>query len=377
MIDPCEALMYEAGQWRVGARAHETIAELVEMLEDNRHELPSGAMLMKKISRPKYYLIHADIFKKNKIGEGNFGEVSRELSGPSVESRPLVPSNCEARIARILNPRNIVRFYGVAVQQLPVMMVIELAENGGLQAYCEKNPDVPSDQLMAWCSDAATGMAYLHRNEVLHRDLAARNCLLGQELELKISDFGKMSDGHSIMRQLMLTQRSLKAKRKTTTHLYEETPTIIYRGHYMLKYDGSQLLGTKVGDAAQDADEWRLMTVHEVGFAIKFDTERYLTSILDLVHKFTIEDGTLMYTGPFKNVSVSVNGNLMENVASQRQPNAQMTSSFTVPRPDISIAESRFRIVLIIQGVSVQTGAYIDLMEETLLDRFNKIIITQ
>lgn len=36
----------------------------------------------------------------------------------------------------------------------------------------------------------ADGMAYLASHKIVHRDLAARNCLVDDQLNIKISDFG-------------------------------------------------------------------------------------------------------------------------------------------------------------------------------------------
>jgi serine/threonine protein kinase len=44
------------------------------------------------------------------------------------------------------------------------------------------------------CADIAEGMAYLSKIKIVHRDLAARNCLVNEELQVKIGDFGLTRD---------------------------------------------------------------------------------------------------------------------------------------------------------------------------------------
>lgn len=44
--------------------------------------------------------------------------------------------------------------------------------------------------LKRFAEDIACGMEYLHTNLIVHGDLACRNCLVGQDLTVKITDFG-------------------------------------------------------------------------------------------------------------------------------------------------------------------------------------------
>ena len=45
-------------------------------------------------------------------------------------------------------------------------------------------------QLIDVCAQVAAGMAYLESQNYIHRDLAARNILVGENINVKIADFG-------------------------------------------------------------------------------------------------------------------------------------------------------------------------------------------
>jgi len=45
-------------------------------------------------------------------------------------------------------------------------------------------------QLVDVCAQVAAGMAYLESQNYIHRDLAARNILVGENVTVKIADFG-------------------------------------------------------------------------------------------------------------------------------------------------------------------------------------------
>jgi len=96
----------------------------------------------------------------------------------------------EARVMRRLQHPNVVRTYGVAVYERPLLIVMELCAGGSLLTHLRTNQTTP-DQKLRWVTEAAKGLEYIASQGLLHRDIAARNCLLtAKELTLKIADFG-------------------------------------------------------------------------------------------------------------------------------------------------------------------------------------------
>lgn len=82
----------------------------------------------------------------------------------------------EARIMRRFNHANVIRFFGVAVGEEPLMIVMELATDGALKDYLQKHTrHLVSKQYM--CLGAASGLNHIHSKGIIHCDIAARNCL--------------------------------------------------------------------------------------------------------------------------------------------------------------------------------------------------------
>ncbi|ETN78893.1 protein tyrosine kinase [Necator americanus] len=144
--------------------------------------------------------------KKKHKSDGEFGEVNlgrlkqkngeevdvavKVMKGTKVKKAQLSAFFEEAKLMRRFDHPNIVRFFGVAPQEEPIMIVLEFACGGSLKSYCKTHSDIPAKKLLQFATDGARGMCYLAAHQVIHRDLAARNCLLGRRDELKISDFG-------------------------------------------------------------------------------------------------------------------------------------------------------------------------------------------
>jgi serine/threonine protein kinase len=167
------------------------------------------------------------------IGQGNFGIVFKaEVKGMSendetttVAAKSLFDCDTEhafnlflheAKIMFRFNHPNIVQLYGVCLQTPPYYLIFEYMSEGDLNDYLQQragselkrlmNPSIISsrtessmsnepagltqEQLLFICTQIARGMAHLADGKHVHRDLATRNCLVGDNLVVKIGDFG-------------------------------------------------------------------------------------------------------------------------------------------------------------------------------------------
>jgi serine/threonine protein kinase len=99
----------------------------------------------------------------------------------------------EATVNAQFSHRNIVNLIGVVTTGQPLMIVLELCENGELRKLVRKCQFSTKEKLM-FTYGAARGMEYLAGLGFVHRDLAARNVLVDGDMNAKIADFGLSRD---------------------------------------------------------------------------------------------------------------------------------------------------------------------------------------
>ncbi|CAH2326786.1 high affinity nerve growth factor receptor [Pelobates cultripes] len=118
----------------------------------------------------------------------------------------------EAELLTVLQHEHIVKFYGVCTDGEPLIMVFEYMKHGDLNRFLRSHgPDAKIldngngqtygqlnlTQMLQIASQIASGMVYLASLHFVHRDLATRNCLVGNNLVVKIGDFGMSRDIYS------------------------------------------------------------------------------------------------------------------------------------------------------------------------------------
>eukprot|EP01119_Soliformovum_irregulare_P020770 TRINITY_DN6784_c0_g1_i1.p1 TRINITY_DN6784_c0_g1~~TRINITY_DN6784_c0_g1_i1.p1 ORF type:complete len:1090 (+),score=260.02 TRINITY_DN6784_c0_g1_i1:142-3270(+) len=138
------------------------------------------------------------VFNLKPIGRGNFGEVYLGMWGKTeVALKTLTDVDQkiwrETKILRNLNHPNVIRYYGVLIQEKANYIVMEYASNGTLLDYVQNTQAIPVVDLLIWAHNTACGMVYLASKHIVHKDLSLRNLLLNKEgnvLRVKIADFG-------------------------------------------------------------------------------------------------------------------------------------------------------------------------------------------
>jgi len=107
---------------------------------------------------------------------------------------------------------NIINLLGCCSEDGPLYVIVEYVPHGNLRDFLRNHRPGPfsdslensndkqvvtDDNLLSIAYQIACGMEYLASRKCIHRDLAARNILVGDNLSMKIADFGLARNIHS------------------------------------------------------------------------------------------------------------------------------------------------------------------------------------
>lgn len=104
---------------------------------------------------------------------------------------------------RSIRHPHLLTFYGAGVDKdNRAYLVVELMKGSLGEMLRDPSQDISWDRRLTFASDCAHGMSYLHEKDTVHRDLKADNCFVGEDMRVKVADFGTgriakhLQDGH-------------------------------------------------------------------------------------------------------------------------------------------------------------------------------------
>eukprot|EP00042_Codosiga_hollandica_P058925 m.895756 g.895756 ORF g.895756 m.895756 type:complete len:756 (-) comp60001_c0_seq1:180-2447(-) len=163
---------------------------------------PREVSLSKEVDE-QWELPRGDITLGAKLGAGQYGEVyegfwskfSTKVAVKTLKEDTTNPAEFlkEANVMKRMKHPNLVQLIGVCTTEHPMFIITEFMCNGNLLDFLrndEKRQSVDATSLMYIASQISSAMAYLELHNFIHRDLAARNCLVGENLLVKVADFG-------------------------------------------------------------------------------------------------------------------------------------------------------------------------------------------
>jgi len=139
-----------------------------------------------------------------RVGIGAFGEVFKaNFRGTVVAVKRVIAQNLqdsereeifnrELEFMESLRHPNIVLFVGACLQKRNLCIVTEFMEGGCLKdllTEAKNGRGLDWSQMLRYCQDAVSGLAYLHGQGIVHRDIKSNNLLVSEKC-LKVADFG-------------------------------------------------------------------------------------------------------------------------------------------------------------------------------------------
>ncbi|XP_047133412.1 tyrosine-protein kinase Fer isoform X1 [Hydra vulgaris] len=200
----------DKGLYTLEGESFSSINALITHHYERRSVIQSstGIILMNSVNRifmdgDDYIVPQDDVQLKCKLGGGHFGDVYKGvlLSKQIMLAVKTCKENVsdvikkqfleEAEIMKTCMHKNVLKLIGVCRDKEPYYILLELCDKGDLLALLKKEgPNFTQMRLFDMSMDIARGMAYLEQKQIIHRDLAARNCLVTNDYDVKISDFG-------------------------------------------------------------------------------------------------------------------------------------------------------------------------------------------
>jgi hypothetical protein len=96
----------------------------------------------------------------------------------------------EARLAASLHHPNVIQILDVAEVPGRVVVVMEYADNGNLEAYLARRGRFPLPEAVRFLRELLEALEVVHRKGIVHRNLKPKNILVEADGSVRLADFG-------------------------------------------------------------------------------------------------------------------------------------------------------------------------------------------
>ena len=145
------------------------------------------------------------------LGQGGFGKVYKfqVISGEGSDNKEFIAGKIikkeiyitdkrieikllqdEINLQKNLNRSDIVNVINYVDSDEYVYIFLELCKNGSLRKLLNDRNHLTEKEVQCYMYQIIIALNYIHSNNVIHRDLKLENILLGDNMEIKIGDFG-------------------------------------------------------------------------------------------------------------------------------------------------------------------------------------------
>jgi hypothetical protein len=108
----------------------------------------------------------------------------------------------EASLVGKLNHPNIIGIYDAGVEDDFSYIVMELVNGGTLDPYCDVDALLPLERVVEIGFKCGLALEFASRSGIIHRDIKPANILVGDNGDIKVSDFGAALQSNADLTQL-------------------------------------------------------------------------------------------------------------------------------------------------------------------------------
>lgn len=157
---------------------------------------------LRVVCRPHRIFRPSDLIHGEVLGKGCFGQaikVTHRETGEVMVMKELIRFDeetqrtflKEVKVMRCLEHPNVLKFIGVLYKDKRLNFITEYIKGGTLRGIIKSmDSQYPWSQRVSFAKDIASGMAYLHSMNIIHRDLNSHNCLVRENRNVVVADFG-------------------------------------------------------------------------------------------------------------------------------------------------------------------------------------------